>query len=64
MRRLVPLALLLVSCGGSADLSAEDCGDLDALIAEYAADIDPSEAARDEAQELRDEWLAGGCDRH
>jgi hypothetical protein len=57
------LALVLASCGGSAELSAEDCGDLDAAIAEYAADSDPGEAAREEAQRLRDEWLAGGCDR-
>ena len=63
MKRLAILPLVLVACGGPSSLSADECRDLDAALAALSADSDPSEAAREEAQRLRDERLAGACDR-
>ena len=63
MRGLVIVAAVVLGCGGSSGLSADECRDLDAAYAGITLDSDPSEEARAEADRIHDEWRAGGCDQ-
>ena len=63
MRALVIVAVVVFGCGGSSGLSADECRDLDAAYSGITLDSDPSDEARAEADRIRDEWSAGGCDR-